>query len=97
MSVRRYLASYLVQIYPKGRVRVALKEHHCNGWLNDPGCGCLIRPGESYFDTMERNEFWEAGRFCRRCAIIAVGQPDLFDIEAKRPHLDRQLVSWRFS
>lgn len=81
------LQSYLREQYPLGKVRTALKKHTCNGSLNghDPGCGGPIDEWESYFDTMERDEFYRAGRFCKRCSQLTHQTPDLFDIADNRP------------
>lgn len=79
----RMLKSYIQKQYPQGKVRVALKDHLCNGNPDghDPGCGRPINEGDSYFDTGVRNEFFEAGRFCKRCAMLEPISFDLF-IEA---------------
>lgn len=76
------LQSYIFDQYPDGKIRTARVDHICNGGLdgNDPGCGAQIRLGESYFDTGERDNKFRAGRFCRHCAQIGCGHPDLFDI-----------------
>jgi len=83
------LRTYLREQYPKGRVRTALKNHTCNGSLDgrDPGCGGRIAEHESYFDTGLRNEFFQAGRFCKRCAIISRDGLDLFTIADNRPEV----------
>ena len=75
------LSSYLRKQYPKGKVRTALKNHTCNGSPDgrDPGCGHRIARLESYFDTMLRNEFFEAGRFCKRCSMLEPTVRDLFE------------------
>lgn len=75
------LSSYLRKQYPKGKVRTALKNHICNGSPDgrDPGCGGPIAEHESYFDTMLRNEFFQAGRFCKRCAMLESAAFDLFE------------------
>ena len=79
--------SYLRKQYPKGKVRTALKNHTCNGNPagNDPGCGGRIAEYESYFDTMVRNELFQASRFCKRCAQLTLQNLDLFDIADNRP------------
>ena len=61
------LRSYLRKQYPKGRIRSALKTHVCNGSIDgkDPGCGGPISKLDSYFDTGLRDEFFQAGRFCK--------------------------------
>ncbi len=80
------LQTYLRGQYPKGKVRTALKNHRCNGSLDgkDPGCGGRIDEYESYFDTMERNEFYQAGRFCRKCSMLVSAGLDLFDMVDNR-------------
>ncbi len=82
--------SYLREQYPKGKIRTALKNHTCNGNPagNDPGCGGRIAEFESYFDTMVRNEFFQANRFCKRCAQLTRQTPDLFDIADNRQAVD---------
>lgn len=74
------LTSYILKQYPKGKVRRALKGHVCNGNpdCHDPGCGRPISEGDYYFDTGVRNEFFEAGRFCARCAMLEATSRDLF-------------------
>ena len=74
------LTSYILKQYPKGKVRRALKDHLCNGnpGGHDPGCGRPITEGDYYFDTGVRNEFFEAGRFCARCAMLEPTSRDLF-------------------
>ncbi len=75
------LSSYLRKQYPKGKVRTALKNHACNGSLDghDPGCGGRIEQRDSYFDTMLRNEFFQAGRFCKHCSMLEPILRDLFE------------------
>lgn len=75
------LLTYLRKQYPQGQVRTALKNHTCNGSLDgrDPGCGGRIVKHESYFDTNMRNELFQAGRFCKRCAMLEPTNYDLFD------------------
>lgn len=74
------LKSYIQKQYPQGKVRLALKNHRCNGNPDgqDPGCSGPINQRESYFDTGVRNEFFEAGRFCKRCAMLEPTTLDLF-------------------